>query len=217
MGDGPRAAVDCAGCHTADPAKPFAGGRRIATPFGAIFAPNLTPDRQSGIGDWSDDDFYRALHDGVAPDGSRYYPAFPYPSFTKLTRDDVLAIRAWLATLAPVSNRPPPAQLRWPLNYRLVMRGWNWLFFTPGTFKPDPENSDAWNRGAYLVEGAAHCGACHTPKNAFGADRRDRLYGGGLIDGWFAPRLDNAPRSGLKSWSMDDIAEYLGSGRNASA
>ena len=95
------------------------------------------------------------------------------------------------------------------------MRGWNWLFFTPGTFQPDPQNSDAWNRGAYLVRGAAHCGACHTPKNAFGAERRDRLYGGGLIDGWFAPRLDEAPRSGLKSWSVDDIAEYLGSGRNA--
>jgi mono/diheme cytochrome c family protein len=95
------------------------------------------------------------------------------------------------------------------------MRGWNLLFFTPGTFKPDPQKSDAWSRGAYLVEGAAHCGACHTPKNAFGADRRDRLYGGGLIDGWFAPRLDNAPRSGLKSWSADDIAEYLQSGRNA--
>ena len=114
-----------------------------------------------------------------------------------------------------VSNRPPPAQLRWPLNYRLVMRGWNWLFFTPGTFKPDPKKSDPWNRGAYLVEGAAHCDACHTPKNAFGADRQDRPYGGGLVDGWFAPRLDDAPRSGLKSWSVDDIAEYLGSGRNA--
>jgi mono/diheme cytochrome c family protein len=207
-------AADCGGCHTADPAKPFAGGKRIEIPFGAIFSPNVTPDRQTGIGGWSDDDFYRALHDGVAPDGSRYYPAFPYPSFTKITRDDVLAIRAWLATLAPVSNRPPPPQLRWPLNYRVVMRGWNLLFFTPGTFKPDPQKSDAWNRGAYLVEGAAHCGACHTPKNAFGADRRDRLYGGGLIDRWFAPRLDNAPRSGLKSWSADDIAEYLQSGRN---
>ena len=110
-------------------------------------------------------------------------PAFLYPNFTKINRDDVLAIRAWLATLAPVRNRPPPPQLRWPLNYRVVIRGWNLLFFTPGTFKPDPPKSDAWSRGAYLVEGAAHCGACHTPKNAFGADRRDRLYGGGLIDG----------------------------------
>jgi mono/diheme cytochrome c family protein len=207
-------AADCASCHTADAAKPFAGGKRIDTPFGVITSPNLTPDGETGIGAWSDDDFYRALHDGVAPNGSRYYPAFPYPNFTKLTRDDVLAIRAWLATLAPVSYKPPAPLLRWPLNYRVVMRGWNLLFFKPGTFKPDPQKSEAWNRGAYLVEGAAHCGACHTPKNTFGADRRNRQYGGGLIGGWFAPRLDNAERGGLKSWSADDIAEYLQSGRN---
>jgi mono/diheme cytochrome c family protein len=207
-------AADCAGCHTADPAKPFAGGKRINTPFGAIYAPNLTPDRLTGIGGWSDDDFYRALHLGIAPDGSRYYPAFPYPNFTKITRDDVLVMRAFFATLAPVGNRPPPPQLRWPLNHRAVMRGWNLLFFKSGTLKPDPQRSALWNRGAYLVEGAAHCGVCHTPKNPLGADRPDQRYGGGLIDGWFAPRLDNAPRSGLKSWSEDDIAEYLASGRN---
>jgi mono/diheme cytochrome c family protein len=208
-------AADCAGCHTADPAKPFAGGLRIDTPFGAITSPNLTPDRDTGIGAWSDDDFYRALHEGIAPDGSRYYPAFPYPNFTKISRDDVLAIRAWLATLAPVRNTPPPPQLRWPLNYRVVMRGWNWLFFKPGTFKPKPQKSDAWNRGAYLVQGVAHCGACHTPRNAFGARKRHQAYAGGLIGGWFAPRLDGAERGGLKSWSVDDIVEYLQSGRNA--
>jgi mono/diheme cytochrome c family protein len=207
-------AADCAGCHTVDAENPFAGGKRIDTPFGTITSPNLTPDRDTGIGTWSDDDFYRALHEGIAPNGSRYYPAFPYPNFTKISRDDVLAIRAWLATLAPVHNKPPPSQLSWPLNYRVVMRGWNWLFFKAGTFKPDPQKSDAWNRGAYLVKGAAHCDACHTPKNAFGARRRHRAYGGGLIDGWFAPRLDGAQRSGLKSWSADDIAEYLQSGRN---
>jgi mono/diheme cytochrome c family protein len=207
-------AADCASCHTADAANPLAGGKRIDTPFGAIYAPNLTPDPETGIGAWSDDDFYRALHEGVAPSGSRYYPAFPYPNFTKLTRDDVAAIRAWLATLTPVSNKPRPSQLRWPLNHRVVMRGWNLLFFRPATFQPDSLKSEAWNRGAYLVEGAAHCGACHTPKNAFGADRRGRLYGGGLVGGWFAPRLDNAERSGLKSWSTDDIAEYLRTGRN---
>ncbi len=207
-------AADCAGCHTADPAKPFAGGKRIDTPFGAIYSPNLTPDRDSGIGAWSDDDFYRALHDGIAPNGSRYYPAFPYPNFTKLRRDDVLAIKAWLATLPPVSNKPPPPQLRWPLNYRVIMRGWNLLFFRPGTFEENSQRSQAWNRGAYLVEGAGHCGACHTPKNALGADKRNQLFGGSPIGGWFAPRLDAAPRSGLKSWSADDIAEYLQSGRN---
>ena len=206
--------ADCASCHTADPAKPFAGGKRIDTPFGGIYSPNLTPDRDTGIGAWSDDDFYRALRYGVRRDGSRYYPAFPYPNFTKLIRDDVLAIRAYLATLTPVDNTPPPSELSWPLNYRVFMRGWNWLFFQPGIFQPDQRKSAQWNRGGYLVEGAAHCGGCHTPKNILGADKRDRLYGGGVVQGWFAPRLDGAGRSGLKSWSVDDIVEYLQSGRN---
>jgi mono/diheme cytochrome c family protein len=207
-------AADCASCHTADPAKPLAGGKRIDTPFGGIFSPNLTPDRETGLGAWTDDAFYRALHDGVARNGARYYPAFPYPNFTKIMRDDVLAIRAYLSTLTPVRYTPPPPQLRFPLNYRVVMRGWNLLFFKPGTFEKNPQKTDEWNRGAYLVEGAAHCGACHTPKNMFGADKRGPAYGGGLVDGWFAPRLDGAERSGLKSWSVEDIVEYLQSGRN---
>ncbi len=207
-------AADCASCHTADPSKPFAGGKRLDTPFGAIYTPNLTPDRDTGLGAWSDEQFYRALRYGVAPDGSRYYPAFPYPNFTKMIRDDLLAIRAYLATLTPVQNRPPPPELRWPLNYRVVMRAWNLLFFRPGIFEPDQQKSTAWNRGGYLVTGAAHCGACHTPKNLFGADKRGRAFRGGLVQGWFAPRLDSAERSGLKSWSVDDIVEYLQSGRN---
>jgi mono/diheme cytochrome c family protein len=208
-------AADCASCHTADPAKPFAGGKRIDTPFGGIYSPNLTPDRDTGIGGWSDEEFYRALRYGEDPDGSRYYPVFPYPNFTKLVRDDILAIRAYLATLTPFGNTPREPELRWPLNYRLLMRGWDYLFFRPGIFQPNQNKSPEWNRGGYLVEGAAHCGACHTPKNLFGADRRGRAYGGGLVQGWFAPRLDGAERSGLKSWSVEDIVEYLQSGRNA--
>jgi mono/diheme cytochrome c family protein len=207
-------AADCASCHTADPAKPFAGGKRIDTPFGAIYSSNLTPDRETGLGAWSEEDFRRALREGVAPGGKRYYPAFPYPYFSKLTRADILAIYAYLATLAPIHNVAPAPALRWPLNYRIVMRGWNYLFFRPGPFVPDQSRSQPWNRGAYLVEGAGHCGACHTPKNMFGADRPGRAYGGGLVQGWFAPRLDGAARSGLKSWSADDIVEYLQSGRN---
>lgn len=207
-------AGDCASCHTVDPAKPFAGGKRIDTPFGSIYSPNLTPDRDTGLGGWSDEAFYRALRFGVAPDGSRYYPAFPYPNFTKLIRDDILAIRAYLATLTPFRNKAPPPELRWPLNYRVVMRAWNFLFFKPGILMPDQAKSAAWNRGRYLVEGASHCGACHTPKNLLGADRRGQRYAGGLVQGMFAPRLDGAERSGLKSWSVDDIAEYLQSGRN---
>ena len=150
----------------------------------------------------------------MAPSGSRYYPAFPYPNFTKLIRDDILAIRAYLATLAPIRNTAPPPELRWPLNYRVLMRGWNNLFFKPGIFQPDQSRSAEWNRGGYLVEGLAHCGACHTPKNFFGADRRGRAFAGGRVADMFAPRLDSAARSGLKSWSVDDIVEYLQSGRN---
>jgi mono/diheme cytochrome c family protein len=207
-------AGDCASCHTADRAKPFAGGKRIDTPFGGIYSPNLTPDRDTGIGAWRDEDFRRALREGVAPDGSRYYPAFPYPNFTKLTRDDILAIRAYLATLTPIRNTPPRPELRWPLNYRVVMRVWNYLFFRPGIFEPDQQKSAEWNRGGYLVQGVGHCGSCHTPKNMFGADKRGRAFDGGLVQGWFAPRLDGAARSGLKSWSVEDIVEYLQSGRN---
>ena len=207
-------AGDCAGCHTADPAKPLAGGKRIDTPFGAIYSPNLTPDRETGIGAWSDQDFYNAMRFGVAPGGSHYYPAFPYPNFTHVTRPDILAIRAYLATLTPFANKAPPPELRFPLNYRVVMRFWNYLFFRPGILEPDQQKGADWNRGRYLVEGLGHCGACHTPKNMFGADKRGRALSGDMVGSWFAPRLDAAERSGLKSWSVDDIAEYLASGRN---
>ncbi len=207
-------AGDCAGCHTADQARPLAGGKRIDTPFGAIYSPNLTPDRETGLGAWSDDDFVRAFRYGMAPDGSHYYPAFPYPYFTKLTRQDLTAIRAYLATLAPVRTMRPPAQLHWPLNYRVLMRAWNYFFFRPGIFEPNQQKSAEWNRGGYLVTAAAHCGACHTPKNLFGAAKQSQAFGGRTVGDWFAPRLDGAERSGLKSWSVDDIVEYLASGRN---
>lgn len=207
-------AGDCTACHTADPAKPFAGGVRIDTPFGPIYSPNLTPDRETGIGAWSDQNFYNALRFGIAPDGSHYYPAFPYPNFSKLTRSDIVAIRAYLATLTPFANKVPPPQLRFPLNFRIMVRLWNYLFFRPGILHPDQQKGTGWNRGRYLVEGLAHCGVCHTPKDFFGADRHSRAFSGGMVGGWFAPRLDGAPRSGLKSWSVDDITEYLASGRN---
>ena len=205
----------CASCHTADPAKPFAGGKRIDTPFGAIYTPNLTPDRDTGIGAWADADFTRALRYGIAPDGSNYYPAFPYPYFTKMTKDDTLAIRAYLGTLAPVTNRNKPPELRWPFGHRSLMRLWNAMYFTPGLFEPDQTQSAAWNRGGYLVTGLGHCGACHTPKNYFGADKAAQALSGNEVGGWYAPRLDGVARTGLKSWSAEDITEYLQSGRNA--
>ncbi len=208
-------AGDCASCHTADPARPLAGGKRIHTPFGTIYSPNLTPDPETGIGAWSDRDFHAALRFGVAPDGSRYYPVFPYPNFTKLTRDDIVAIRAYLGTLTPFANKVPPPELRFPFNYRVTMRLWNYLFFRPGILQPDQQKGTTWNRGRYLVEGLAHCGLCHTPKNFFGAPKHGHAFGGAEVAGWFAPRLDGAERNGLKSWSVEDVAEYLASGRNA--
>ena len=150
---------------------------------------------------------------GVGRDGSRYYPAFPYPHFTRLTRQDILAIRAFLATLTPVNNPPQPAELRFPFNWRFVMRGWNWMFLTPGFLMPDQMKSADWNRGRYLVEGVAHCGSCHTPKNIFGADKRGEKFAGGVVQGTPAPRLD-ATEQGLKSWSVEDITGYLRTGRN---
>ena len=217
-------AGDCASCHTADPAKPFAGGKRIDTPFGGIYSPNLTPDRDTGIGAWSDEEFYRALRYGVARDGSRYYPAFPYPNFTKLIRDDILAIRAYLATLTPVRNTPRPPELRWPLNYRAVMRVWNFMFFKPGILMPDQSKSAAWNRGRYLVEGAAHCGACHTPRSftlqekaLSSSDGTVYLSGGGAIDGWIPPSLRDEHGGGLARWSESDVVQLLRTARNRTA
>jgi mono/diheme cytochrome c family protein len=215
-------AGDCIACHTAEHGKPFAGGRPIETPFGTLYSPNITPDRETGIGAWSDNDFYRAMHSGIDRNGKRLYPAFPYPYFTKITRDDVKAMRAYLNTVPAVkspesvsANNPHrPSDLAWPLNYRVFMRGWDWLFFDEGTYKPDARKSAEWNRGAYLVEGAGHCGACHTPKNKLGGDKDDQPLQGNQIQNWFAPKLANGRRNGLGSWSVDDIVEYLKTGRN---
>jgi cbb3-type cytochrome c oxidase subunit III len=208
-------AGDCVACHT-NPGggQAFAGGRPIETPFGIIYSPNLTPDRETGIGAWTEEDFYRAMHTGVGPDGTHLYPAFPYPYFTRLTRADVDAIRDYLNTLPPVKNPRPDNQLAWPLGNRVLMRGWNWTFFDEGTFVPDPGKSAEWNRGAYLVRGAAHCGGCHTPKNMAGADKTGERLTGGNLQNWFAPKLAGDKHNGLGRWSVDDIAEYLKTGRN---
>jgi mono/diheme cytochrome c family protein len=207
-------AGDCVACHTQDKSKPFAGGRPIPTPFGTIYSANITPDRDTGIGAWSKDDFYRAMHEGRGPHGERLYPAFPYPYFTRMRRQDVDAIYSYLKTLPPVSNKPPDNELIWPLGHRALLAGWNWLFFTPGEYKPNTGKSAEWNRGAYLVEGAGHCGACHTEKNVFGADKSSKALAGANIQDWTAPKLDGNDRDGLGRWSKDDIVEYLKTGRN---
>jgi mono/diheme cytochrome c family protein len=208
---------DCVACHTAKGGAPFAGGLALQTPFGAIMTPNITPDNATGIGSWSADDLARAMHDGRRPSGSYLYPAFPYPYYTKVTREDIDAIYAYLRTLPPVTNTVSRNTLPFPFNIRLSMSGWNGLFFTPGTFAPDPSRSAEFNRGAYLVEGLGHCGACHTPFNAFGANKASRYLEGNEIDYWAAPNITNDMQSGLGKWSVDDVVQYLKSGQTATS
>jgi mono/diheme cytochrome c family protein len=206
-------AGDCIACHTAPGGVLFAGGLALQTPFGAIMTPNLTPDDATGIGLWSKDNFARAMHEGRRPDGAYLYPAFPYPSYTKVMRQDADAIYDYLRSLAPVSNRVNRNTLPFPFNIRAVMLGWNTLFFKPGYFAPDPKRSEEFNRGAYLVEGLGHCGACHTPLNALGANKADRFLQGNRIDDWTAPNITNDAQAGLGKWSVDDIVQYLRTGQ----
>jgi mono/diheme cytochrome c family protein len=205
---------DCVACHTAEGGEPFAGNRPIPTPFGTLYSANITPDRETGIGGWSDAEFERAMTQGMAPGGKRLYPAFPYPFFTKVTRDDIRAIKAWLDTLEPVRQEVDPPELPWPLSWRALLAGWNALFFEEGVFTPDPGMSAEWNRGAYLVEGLGHCAACHSPKNLAGAVELDEAFEGGFGEGWFAPDLTGDLREGLGEWSVEDIVEYLKTGSN---
>lgn len=210
-------AGDCAGCHTVDAAKPFAGGLGVQTPFGTIYSSNITPDPETGIGHWTDDEFYAAMHKGVRPDGKLLYPAFPYPWFTKLTVDDVRAIKSYLNTLTPVRQENKPSKLPWPLSMRVMMMGWNTLYFHDGAFQVAPNKSAQWNRGAYLVEGPGHCGACHTPVNLLGASKHDRRFDGGYAENWFSPSLTADVREGLGAWSVPEIVEYLKTGSTAKA
>ena len=205
---------DCAGCHTAPAGRPFAGGLALQTPFGTIVAPNITPDRDTGIGNWTDDEFVAAVHEGRGHNGTRLYPAMPYPAYTKMTDADVLAMRAYFATVAPVHNMVIANQLPFPLNIRFAMVFWNWLNFTPGRFQANPQKSAEWNRGAYIVEGPGHCGTCHTPKTALGGDKTGTPLAGATLQGWFAPNITTNSHNGIGGWSKDDLAQYLKTGTN---
>jgi mono/diheme cytochrome c family protein len=207
-------AADCAACHDGPGGPPFSGGRPIETPFGIILGANITPDPETGIGAWSDADFDAAVRDGKRRNGTPLYPAMPFPNYAKMSPDDVLAIRAYLKTVAPVRNAVVSNQLPFPFDIRASMRVWDALYFENGEFKPDPTKSAAWNRGAYLVEGPGHCGACHTPKNWLGGDEESEPLQGYAIQGWFAPDITNDERRGLGGWSVDDIVAYLRSGHN---
>jgi mono/diheme cytochrome c family protein len=207
-------AGDCAACHTAEGGKALAGGRPIETPFGDLLSPNITPDRETGIGAWTDQQFIDAMTKGKGPLGDHLYPAMPYPNFTKVTRKDLLAIRAYLATVPPARHAVQVDQLPFPFDYRASMIAWDALFFRSGTFRPRGDKSAAWNRGAYLVEGLMHCGACHTPKNFLGADESHNRFRGYVVQRWFAPDLTVDNRRGIGGWSADDIVAYLKTGHN---
>ena len=206
-------AGDCAACHTKNDTRPFAGGLGVTTPFGTIYSSNLTPDAETGLGKWSADDFYRAMHTGKNRAGKHLYPAFPYVWFTKLTRADTDAIKAWLDTLTPIRYKVAEPDLPWPLSWRFMVTGWNLLFFDEGEYRPDTTKSAEWNRGAYLVEGAGHCGACHTPMNFLGGSKRAEAFSGNATpDHWYAANLTADTRHGLGDWSQQEIVELLRSG-----
>jgi len=208
---------DCAACHTLPGSgHELAGGRAIETPFGNLLAPNITPDPVTGIGAWSDQEFVDAMTQGTGRGGAHLYPAMPYTYYTRVTRDDALAIRAYLNTVPAVHNPVRADQLPFPFNIRAAMIGWNMLFFKPGEFQPNSSKSAEWNRGAYLAEGLAHCGLCHTPKNFLGGDKTSERLHGYALQGWFAADITNDSRRGVGAWSIDDIVAYLktGVGRN---
>jgi mono/diheme cytochrome c family protein len=211
------AAGDCMSCHLREGGEPLAGGLGLKTPFGVIYSPNITSDPDSGIGNWTPEQFYRAMHDGIDDEGKNLYPAFPYPWFRLVSREDDDAILAFLKTTPPVKYTPPKNDLPFPLNIRASVKGWNLLYLNSHDYKSDANESAEWNRGAYLVNGLGHCGGCHTPKNALGADKPKLELHGGTLDSWVAPDLTANDRTGLGAWSLDDVAEYLRTGRNLHA
>lgn len=208
-------AGDCAVCHTAPGGAPNAGGLALDTPFGTIYTTNITPDPETGIGAWSYPAFARAMREGIGRDGSHLYPAFPYTAFAKLSEPDLLALYAYLMSQPPVTHAPPKTKLPFPLDQRRLVAGWNWLFHDARPFASDPARSATWNRGKYLVDGAGHCGACHTPRNALGAEQGGRAYlAGGEAEGWVAPPLIASPASPVP-WTEGALFDYLRTGFSA--
>ena len=203
----------CVGCHTETKkdAVPFAGGRALKTPFGTFYGPNITPHPDAGLGRWSEADFMRAMRLGLRPDGAHYFPAFPYPSFTRVIDADLRDLWAYLRTL-PASARPSQAHdLRFPFGWRFLVAGWKWLFFSPGPFSANPQQSPLVQRGAYLVEALSHCGECHTARNFLGGPKRDRPLAG-AAKGPEGDRIPNLTPARLKKWSDADLKGFLQTG-----
>lgn len=216
-------AGNCTSCHTAPGGAEMAGGVAFVTDFGTIYSTNITSDPTAGIGAWTYEQFARAMREGIAADGRHLYPAFPYPSFAKINDADMKALYAYFKTVPPAPTKPPENQMSFPFNQRGLMAMWNALFFDGAEFVPDPQQSDAWNRGAYLVQGLGHCGACHTPRNFLGAEDTSRAFSGGTLNDrvarnkvrtWTAVNLTSA-QSGLAAWSEQDVFDYLKTGHGA--
>ena len=205
-------AGDCIACHTIPGGKPFSGNRAMETPFGTIYTPNLTPDKATGIGNWTDEQFYHAVHDGIGHNGEYLYPVFPFPWFTKVSRDDVLAIKAYLFSLEPVEQKRQKLEFKFPFNIRTALLGWRTAFFKASTFVPDPNKSEEVNRGAYLVEGLGHCGECHNQHNVLGASDWSGKLKGGEIQGWYAPNITSSGSQGVGAWTDEQLVTFLKSG-----
>jgi mono/diheme cytochrome c family protein len=205
-------AADCGSCHTAEGGAKFAGGRPFKLPFGTLYTTNITPDKTTGIGDLSDTQFVDAVRHGVGPRGGRLYPAMPYASYAYITDADVLAIKAYLFSLAPVERKRPENTLKFPFNQRWLMAIWQGLFKPGESFQPVADKSPEWNRGAYLVEAMAHCGDCHTPRNLLQAIDNSKKFAGGAAEGWVAYNITSDNATGVGSWSDDEIAQYLATG-----
>ena len=199
---------DCVVCHTAKDGKPFAGGLPLLTPFGTIYATNITPDTDTGIGSWSLPAFSRALRRGIARDGHQIYPAFPYIHFTRISDHDIEAAYAYLMTREPVAAKAPPNQLIFPLNFRPPVAFWNLMFLWPGERPPDQAKDASWNRGKLLVDGLGHCSACHSPLNFIGGEKLGRAFDGGIVDGWEAPALNELNRA-VVPWTKEQLITYL--------
>ena len=199
----------CTNCHTAKDGPTLAGGDPIATPFGAFYAPNITPDRDTGIGAWSLDQFVHAMRDGRDPQGWPLYPAFPYTSYTRMSDEDLAALKAYLDTLPAVSQASKPHELRFPFNLRSGLYLWQWLFFTPERFVADPARDAAWNRGAYLVLGPGHCAECHTPRTFYGVLEWNHAFAGGQLGKDKVPNITPNPTTGIGKWSDGDVSTLL--------
>jgi|HubBroStandDraft_1064217.scaffolds.fasta_scaffold00282_23 mono/diheme cytochrome c family protein len=205
-------AADCAACHTADGGAPYAGGRAFVLPFGTLYATNITPDKETGIGDYSDADFLNAVHKGIAPGNEKLYPAMPFASYTYMTDADAIAIKAYLFSLKPVHAPDRENKLIFPFNQRWLMGVWALLLNPDKRFEPRPTRDPQWNRGAYLVEAMAHCGECHTPRNLMQALNQRRKFSGAVTAGWRAYNITSDPKSGIGAWSEADLAHYLSMG-----